>query len=565
MSFIPSPRHTSLPDAGGSARAARLTGLLLAALLAGLAASGALTSVVSGLLSGGGGSPVVAASANPYEPDEVVISYTRPAEGLARFIRAQTGIAVSVSSQPTDLAGEAVLKLPMSAGVPAAAAAIAKLPGISYAVPNYIATAAGTQATWVPDDPGLAGQAGGWEKLQWNFLAAKGVNAPEAWANLIGDRRAGARGVVIAVLDSGVAFRDWEDFKRSPDFASTKFVAPCDLVAGSAHNGVCTDPYALDRLGHGTFVAGEIAESTNNGIGVTGLAYNASIMPVRVLDSTGAGSASTIAAGIRYAVQHGAKVINLSLEFPPGTRANQIPDLIGAINYAHNHNVVVVAAAGNDYGTAVDYPAQAPNVIAVGATTADRCLAAYSDVGRSLALVAPGGGDDSSSIDTANCHPTRNLPDVYQMTFPDLGGSGTSVNVGEFVLQSGWFGTSMSAPDVAAAAAMVIASDVLGSDPTPTAILDRLEATARHISGATPNNQYGYGLLDIGAATAKGGPLAPPTTTTTTCTTTTPTGTTTTGTTTTPTGTGTATATTSTSSPCTSTGTTTTATTTTAD
>jgi hypothetical protein len=179
----------------------------------------------------------------------------------------------------------------------------------------------------------------------------------------------------------------------------------------------------------------------------------------------------------------------------------------------------------------------------VGATTIDRCLAAYSDTGRVLALVAPGGGDDSAAVHTANCHPNRNLPDIYQMTFANEANAAktaTAVNVDAFAFQSGWYGTSMSAPDVSAAAAMVIASGVLGSDPTPDAILARLEATARHLSGHTPNDRYGYGLLDIGAATAKGGPLATnPTTTTTT----TPT-TTCTTTTTTPTTTPTATATT---------------------
>ncbi len=132
--------------------------------------------------------------------------------------------------------------------------------------------------------------------------------------------------------------------------------------------------------------------------------------------------------------------------------------------------------------------------------------------------------------------PLRNLPDVYQMTFPTEGNAANALATGTFVLQGGWFGTSMAAPDVTAAAAMVIASGVLGSHPTPDAILARLEATARHLGGAVPNDNYGYGLVDVGAATAKGGPLTPTTTTTittTTTTTTTTTATTTTGTTTT--------------------------------
>ena len=117
-------------------------------------------------------------------------------------------------------------------------------------------------------------------------------------------------------------------------------------------------------------------------------------------------------------------------------------------------------------------------------------------MGSGLDLVAPGGGDDSSALSDPNCQPDRDLPDVYQMTFNDP----TRPNV--FSLPSGWYGTSMAAPDVAAAAAMVIASHVLGSHPTANQILARLEQTAQPLGTGTPNADYGYGLLDVGAATS---------------------------------------------------------------
>ena len=175
---------------------------------------------------------------------------------------------------------------------------------MAYAVPDYIAHASGG---WIPNDPGVGQVAGGWQTTQWNFGAADGVDAPDAWSNLIADGHPGGRGVVVAVLDTGIAYRSWHQYSRSPDFAGTRFVSPYDFVAGNA--------YPLDENGHGTFVAGTVAEATNNGIGAAGLAYGASIMPVRVLDATGDGDAVTIARGIRYAVNHGAQVINLSLEF----------------------------------------------------------------------------------------------------------------------------------------------------------------------------------------------------------------------------------------------------------
>ena len=145
-------------------------------------------------------------------------------------------------------------------------------------MPNYIAHAAGAG---IPNDPGRAHRPQGWEQMQWNLLPRNGVNAPEAWANLLADHRAGGRGVVVAVLDTGVAYRNWRKFRQSPDFGGTRFVHPYDFVA---HNR-----YPLDRNGHGTFVAGVIAEATNNGIGLTGLAYGASIMPVRCSTPSGLG------------------------------------------------------------------------------------------------------------------------------------------------------------------------------------------------------------------------------------------------------------------------------------
>jgi serine protease len=449
-----------------------------------------------------GSGPVAAAKTTlPYDAHELIVGYSGPAARLIAEIRARTSLRVALSTRPELTPGEQLLTLPAGVTPPQAAAKIRGLPGIISALPDYIAHIAGQ---FFPDDPGRAHRIHGWQKLQWNFLSKAGIEAPRAWANLQADHRPGARGVVVAVVDTGIAFRNWKTFRRSPDFRGTKFVDPCDLVAGRIKQGVCTDPYALDRESHGTFVASTIAEATNNNYGLTGLAYEASVMPVRVLDAEGNGDSSTIAAGIRYAVKHGAKVVNLSIEFTAGTTSGQIPDVVGAIAYAHNHGVVVVGAAGNDEDNSLDFPAALPAVISVGATTRDRCLAVYSDIGKNLDLVAPGGGEDTTSVTGSRCFPRRVLPDIYQMTF------GNPEKPSQFGFPSGWFGTSMAAPDVSAAAAMVIASGVIGRHPTPAQILDRLEATAKPLGNSQPNNAYGYGLLDIGAATSRGGPVIPP-------------------------------------------------------
>lgn len=427
------------------------------------------------------------AAAADYLPGEVVVGYsTGPIAAVAADVQRRMG-ARSITSDAPDPSVQ-VLKLPPGQTVEQAISRLRREHGVAYAVPNFIAHADSAPGSWIPDDRGKAHVAGGWERLQWNFLARAGVNAPQAWANLRADGHPGGRGVVVAVLDTGVAYRNWHRFRKSPDFGRTRFVRPYDLVA---HNRL-----PLDRESHGTFVAGTIAESTNNRIGLTGLAYGASIMPVRILTADGTGSSTTIAQGIRYAATHGANVINLSIEFTPDVTARDIPDVLSAVKFAVARHVVVVAASGNEGVQQIAYPARAPDAIAVGATTKDRCLANYSNGGASLSLVAPGGGDDSSVLSDPSCHPGRRLPPVYQMTFFN------SANPARFGFPGGIFGTSMSTPHVAATAALVIASGVIGRHPTPAQVRTRLEQTAQPLGGSRPNPNYGWGLLDAAAATA---------------------------------------------------------------
>jgi serine protease len=470
-------------------------------------------SLLVAVLAGG----VARARAADYVPHEVIVGYRIGADETPALAR--LGVRSSTAA-PTP--GSRVLHLRPGASVPAAIARLRHQPGVAYAVPDYIAHVAGASPSgssgatakaefagaFYPNDGGRAERAHGWEAMQWNLLPTAGVNAPEAWANLLGDHRGGGKGVVVAVLDTGVAYRDWKTFHRSPDFGRTHFVAPYDFVSNNH--------FPLDRNGHGTFVAGIIAESTNNGVGLTGLAYGASIMPVRVLDSSGEGDEATIARGIRYAVTHGAQIVNLSLEFLPSqvNSGSEIPQIVSAIGYAHRHGVTVVGAAGNDETDQIAYPARAPGVISVGATTRDRCLADYSNGGSGLDIVAPGGGDDAIMPGEPDCHPERSLPSIYQLTLT------SPPHWDHFGYPNYYIGTSMSSPAVAAAAALVIASRVIGAHPTPDQILNRLEQTATTLpaGGAKPNSDYGYGLLNVGAATTRGlpapTPTPPPTTTT---------------------------------------------------
>jgi serine protease len=443
------------------------------ALLAGVCATLALGMLVA---------PSSSSAAGSYAPDQILVRYAPAASADAR--------AADVDSEAP---GAHTRLLRLARGV-SLSADLARLRGrrdVLWAVPDYRAHTAGV---FIPNDPGLGGAPTDWEGLQWNFVGPFGVNAPEAWSNVAADGAPGGRGVIVAVLDTGIAYANRGRFRRSPDFSRYEFVKGYDFIAH--------DPYPNDHNGHGTFVASTIAESTNNHFGLTGLAYGARLMAVRVLNSQGEGDASTIAEGVRFAVNHHAQVINLSLEFASEVTAADIPELLEALRYANRRGVVVVAAAGNEGHTAIAYPARAPDVIAVGATTEHGCLANYSNDGTGLTLVAPGGGADAALPGDPNCRPEEpSGRDVFQMTF-------TGSSPRRFGFPSGYEGTSMASPHVAATAALIIARGVLGRHPSPAQVVARLRATARPLGGPSDSRLYGAGLVNAAAATAPGGPGA---------------------------------------------------------
>ena len=249
--------------------------------------------------------------------------------------------------------------------------------------------------------------------------------------------RPGGRGTIVAVLDSGVSYRDDPPYRLSPELARSQFVRGYDFLG--------RDRRPHDTSGHGTHIASIIAQRRNSETGLTGLAYGTRIMPIRVLDSEDAGDAADIARGVRFATSRGVDVINLSMKFDARTRARDIPSLIEALAYARRRGVVVVAAAGNEGRSRVPYPARHWTTIAVGATTISTCGAEYSNYGSRIDLVAPGGGDDADVPGDLSCEPsTGGRPEIVQTSFDG--------NPRRFGPRSR-DGTSMSAPHVAAAAA----------------------------------------------------------------------------------------------------------------
>jgi serine protease len=353
---------------------------------------------------------------------------------------------------------------------------------VVYATANPVARA----AAFVPDD---RGSGSGWQEHQWNFAGPHGVNAPQAWQHLIDAGAPGGRGVTVAVLDTGVAYSDRGPFRRSPDLDRTRFTRGYDFVD--------RDPYPNDENGHGTHVASTVAESTDNGFGLTGLAYGVTILPMRVLDERGEGDAGTIAQAVRAAVRRRVDVINLSLEFGTAVRADEIRVLLEALGEARRRGVLVVGAAGNEGDPRLAFPAKSSHVLAVGATTEGGCLSDFSNVGRGLDLVAPGGGAVSPlAREEPGCQPGRSggRP-ILQVSFT------SERQIRSFGLPTFYEGTSMAAPHVTATAALVIASRVLGRRPTVAQLVAHLKATARDLGPPGFDDHYGAGLLDAAAAT----------------------------------------------------------------
>jgi len=405
-----------------------------------------------------------------------------PAAGAAEYVPGEVIVREGSASAPATR----VVKVRDGSTVRETIARIRRRPGVLTATPNYIA-----RASFIPNDPGRLGAPGGWQQLQWNFAGPFGVNAPAAWDNVERAGRRGGSGVVVAVLDTGVAYSDNGRFTRSPDLRGDRFKRGYDFVDG--------DRRPNDHNGHGTHVASTIAESVDNGVGVTGLAFGAKIMPVRVLDRFGEGDSAAIAGGIRFAARRRVHIINLSFEFGRRVRARQIPDILDALRFARRRGVLVVGASGNAEARSVAYPARADAVLSVGATTERGCLAKYSNHGPTLDVVAPGGGRDAPLAGDPNCEPLRRRGgDIVQMTF--------TRNVRTFGLPGGYEGTSMAAPHVSGVAALAIASGVLGRRPSPDAIEAHLKATARDLGGPGPDLSYGAGLVDATAATTPAPP-----------------------------------------------------------
>ncbi|UCH33742.1 MAG: S8 family serine peptidase [Armatimonadota bacterium] len=375
-------------------------------------------------------------------------------------------------------AGFMRLRLPSGRGVGQMVAAYRRNPNVEYAEPNFV-----RRALMLPNDS--------YYSYQWHLddsawpagpnpyggVNGGGINLEPAW-----DISTGA-GVVVAVIDTGIAYEDYSQrirgrfrqyYYQAPDLAQTTFVPGYDFINNDTHPN--------DDQGHGTHVAGTIAQSTNNSLGVAGVAFGASLMPVKVLDALGFGTDAEVADGIWFAADNGAQVLNLSLgDTAPSTT------LENAVAHAYEVGATVVCAAGNEgyFFNRPLYPAAYDAYcIAVSATRYDEMRAPYSNYGSYVDIAAPGG--DLNVDQNGDGYGDG----VLQNTF--------NVNTGDTSDFAYWFlqGTSMASPHVAGVAALLIANGVSSPDQVRAA----LQSTAEDKGAPGWDPEYGWGLVDAYAA-----------------------------------------------------------------
>jgi subtilisin family serine protease len=314
---------------------------------------------------------------------------------------------------------------------------------VEYAEPDRVA-----EPAFVPNDPYVS------TGSEWHLAK---IQAPAAW-----DITRGATNVLIAVLDSGIN-------AAHPDFAG-RIVPGFNFVSGTTSID--------DDFGHGTAVAGTVVATGNNNVGVAGVAFGCSILPVKVVNGSGFAYYSAIADGIHYAVDHGAHVINISI-------AGDSPSITlqEAVDYAWSNNVVVVAAAGNSANSDPQYPAACDHVVAVAATEPDDSLAPFSSYGPFVSLSAP--GDNIWTTQRELSHPYGSCR-----------------------------GTSFASPIVAAVAALVAsANPALSNDQIVSVIL----SAADNLGPSGFDSRFGYGrvnalqsvLIATGSGVTKPAPVGP--------------------------------------------------------
>ena len=422
--------------------------------------------------------------------DEVLVQFrdAKGKDGMARAAREEGSELREVVT--TD--GLARVRITPGSDVPQSMRQWMRRSDVLYAAPNFQA-----RGFFVPNDTTI-----GTFDLAWNLRA---IDAYSAW-----DVARGDPSVVLAIVDTGVAFEDhpippnelpflWpgiSTYRRSPELPGP-FLQGWDFVHDDAHPN--------DDNGHGTMVATLAAGLANNVAGSAGIAFGVTILPVKVIDYRADGTADDIVQGIRFAADHGADIMNLSLGFPPltffeflGLSKQEVDDMFRplreAIQYAQRRGVIIVAAAGNFEAPEVSLPAGYPGVIAVGATGFDDLPTSYTSFGKTLDLMAPGG--DFTELNHDHVQDA-----VFNLSIKPFRSDGSLAKPDSFGVFP-FFGTSGASPQVAGTVALLASMGMKNQG----LIEQTLQSTAKQ--PFVPNHggwdeRDGYGLLQVGAAVRK--------------------------------------------------------------
>jgi subtilisin family serine protease len=297
-------------------------------------------------------------------PGEILIGLRPGKLNLRSFDR--LGAELGVRAVARVFSGVLKLTLAPGADVETAIRRYAADPNVEYAEPNLVYEAAKT-----PSDPSFGQQWGLSNTGQASGKKDADIDAPEAW-----DVQTGKPEVIIAVLDTGV-----DD--HHPDLAGGK------VLTALGRDFVNNDNDASDDNGHGTWAAGIAAAGSNNAIGMAGVCWGCRILPVKVLDAAGKGTAESIAQGIQYAASQNARIINMSFSYKSECGCSLT--MARAINFAYEKGSLLIAAAGNDADKQqTSYPAASPRVLAVGSLDRQNREAAASNRDDDLDILAPG-------------------------------------------------------------------------------------------------------------------------------------------------------------------------------
>jgi serine protease len=348
-------------------------------------------------------------------------------------------------------AGFTLVALPTFQSVRDTMERIALEPAVLYAEPNYY-----RHAHLIPNDP--------YYQYQWHL--------PHMYTDWAWDLTSGS-GVVVGLLDSGVSYRDAAPYALAPDLAGTLIIPGWDFINADANPD--------DDFGHGTHMCGCIAQTTNNLLGVAGVAFSATVMAVKVMDSLGNVSVADDVEGIYYAANNGAQIINMSF----GGIGISVTEQT-AVTFAYNQGVTIFGSSGNAGSDIPEYPASYTECISVGAVQYDSTRPAYSNYGLELDLVAPGG----------NLAVDQNI-DGYPDGIMQQTHDGTNFSTFIYKLIEG---TSPACALASGVAALVISQST--SVLTPLQVRNILESAIFDLGTTGWDEYYGWGEINAYIAVA---------------------------------------------------------------